>query len=351
MAEVVKQYLRLLGKDGKRCIVAHRAGRLGTGTAHRGDDALNVFAAVSEGAEQAVVILFLVGHLATRFEFVQFHAVVCQPISVRMRIGKLLLYLSVIIYLAFFRVDKQYLARLETPLFLNLAGFKAHHADFGSDNHHIVFSDKIAGRAQTIAVEHTAGIPSVAEHEGGGTVPRLHQDGMVFVEGFQVFRYGILLVEVFGHKHRHRMGQTHAGGNKELQHVIQRGTVAHARLHDGTDFIHIGNARRGEDAFAGFHPTPVSAYRIDFPVMRQQAERLRKAPCGKSIGAEARMHKGNAAREILTDQIRVIMPQLHRFQHAFIDNISGGQRGYVEIALRIKRQLADVIFNPFADNV
>ncbi|OAV75550.1 hypothetical protein Barb7_00822 [Bacteroidales bacterium Barb7] len=291
------------------------------------------------------------GYLATRFEFVQFHAVVCQPISVRMRIGKLLLYFPVIIYLSFFRVNKQYLARLKATLFLNIAGFKAHHADFGSDNHHVVFGDKITGGTQTIAVKHTAGIPSVAEHQGSRTVPRLHQYGMIFVEGFQVFRYGILLVEVFGHQHRHCMRQTHAGGNKKLQHVIQRGTVAHARLYDGTDFIHVGNARRGEDAFAGFHPTPISTYRIDFPVMRQQAERLRKAPSGKSIGAEARMHKGNAAREIQADQIRVIMPQLHRFQHALIDNISGGQRGDVEIALRIQRQLADVILNPFADNV
>ena len=163
---------------------------------------------------------------------------------------------------------------MQTPLFLYFIRFEVHYAHFGRHDHHAVFRDQVACRAQAVAIEHSSGIPSVAEKQGGRAVPRFHQDGMIFVERFQVFRYRVLFVETFRDQHRHGMWQAHAGRHEEFQHVVQRSAVAHIRLDDRAYLVYIRDAGRGQDAFTCFHPATVAPYRIDFPVVCQEAKRL-----------------------------------------------------------------------------
>ena len=97
---------------------------------------------------------------------------------------------------------------------------------------------------------------------------------MIFVERFQVFRYRVFFVETFRNQHRHGMWQAHAGRHEEFQHVVQRSAVAHIRLDDRAYLVYIRDAGRGQDAFTCFHPATVAPYRIDFPVVCQEAKRL-----------------------------------------------------------------------------
>ena len=56
------------------------------------------------------------------------------------------------------------------------------HAGFRRHDDAIVVGDEIARRTQAVAVERRADLLAVGEGDGGRTVPRLHQSGMIFVE-------------------------------------------------------------------------------------------------------------------------------------------------------------------------
>ena len=222
-------------------------------------------------------------------------------------------------------IDKQYLSRLEASFFLDGLRLEADDTSLACHHHHVIFRNEVACRTQAVTVQHTSGIPSVAEKQGGRSVPRFHQDGMVFVECLQVFADRILVVERFGHQHRHGMRQAQARHHEKLQYIVQRGAIAHARLDDGTDILYIAQSRRRKHTFPGFHPCTVSPDGIDFTVMRQEAERLGKAPRGEGVGAEAGMHDGKPAGEVRLCQVLEILAYLHRREHTFINNVLAGQ--------------------------
>ena len=233
LAEIVEENLGLVGEHGQRGVVTHGCGwLLGLGR-HGYDGAVDILFAIAEHH----FVFYQVGHgilhLASALQFLQLDAVGREPLAVRMGSGKALLDFSVIIDLAFLGVNQQNLAGLQTALLGNLSGVEVHDTHLTGHYHHVVLGDGVTGGAQTVAVEHTAGISAVAEKQGCRTVPRLHQDGVVFVESLEVFGDGVLVVEALGHHHAHGMGQGETAHDKELEHVVEAGRVAHARLHDG----------------------------------------------------------------------------------------------------------------------
>ena len=149
--------------------------------------------------------------------------------------SQLLLYLAVIIYLALLGVYQQYLTRLQAALLCHLRGIKVHHAYLTRHYHRVVLRNGIAGRAQSVAIQHATRKATVAEQQRSRTVPRLHQDRVILIERLQVFAYGVLVIEALRHKYRHSVRQRHSRHDKELQHIVQRSRVAHALLHNGCD--------------------------------------------------------------------------------------------------------------------
>ena len=57
------------------------------------------------------------------------------------------------------------------------------HAAFRGHDHPVVVGDAEARRPEAVAVERRADLPPVGERDRGRPVPRLHQRGMIFVEG------------------------------------------------------------------------------------------------------------------------------------------------------------------------
>ena len=235
LAEVVEERLRPVGEHGQRRVVAHRGRRLLAVDGHRHYRGVNILGAVAEHQLLAQQVFDTVLHMPARLQLLQLYAVCRQPLAVGMLGGQLLLDLSIIVYPALLGVYQQYLARLQTALLGNLRGVEVHHAHLRGHHHHVALGDGVACGAQAVAVEHAAREASVAEEQGRRAVPRLHQDGVVLVEGLQVLRDGVLVVERLRHEHAHGMGQRQARHHKELQHVVERGGVRHARLHDGGD--------------------------------------------------------------------------------------------------------------------
>ena len=311
LAEVVEENLRFVGEHGGRRVVAHGCNWLAAGGTHRHDGAFNVFACETEDAQFAGEVVHAVFHLSSALQVVQFDAVFGKPAAIGVGIGELFLDFSVIVDAPFLRVNEQDFSRLQSSLFFDVRSIEVNDACFRRHDHGVVFGDEIASGSETVSVKHAAGKTSVAEEQGSRTVPGFHEDGVVFVERLEFFADGVLVVETFGHEHRHGVGQTHAAHDHELQHVVQRSGVAHARLHDGAERSNVSERFGGEHRLASLHPGAVAADGVDFAVVSQEAERLSQSPGRERVGGEAGVNHCQSAGEVGLRQVREVFSQLH----------------------------------------
>ncbi len=284
LAEVIEKDLRAVTDDGQRRVVAHGCHGLLSGSSHRDDGTVDVLLSIAELDEPPLQMVHAVLHVATALQLLQLHAVLAEPLAVGMGLGQLGLDLAVVVDAALLRVDEQDLARLQSAFADHVARLEIHHAHFRGHHHHTLLRDGIARGAQTVAVEHAARIASVAEEQGGGSVPRLHQYRVVFVEGLQVFADGVLVIKTLRHEDGHGLRQRHAAHDEELKDVVERGRVRHALLDDGRDVADVAQRLARQHALAGLHPASVAADGVDFAVVSQQAEGLGQRPCGECVG-------------------------------------------------------------------
>ena len=339
LPEVVEQELRLAAEHGGGRVVAHRCHRLCAAGAHRHERAFYVFSRKSEGREAQPQVAHGIFHLAPAFQGVEFDAVGREPAAIGFGIGKAFLNFLVAQDFALERIDEQDFARLQPSFLLDFRCLVGQHARLGGNHELPALSDEVAGGAQAVAVEHAAGIASVAEEQGGRAVPRLHKDRMVFVESFEVFANRIFIVKALRHEHRHGVGQAQPRHHEKLQGVVERSRVAHAGLYDGADFLHVAEAGRGEHGLARLHPAAVAAYGVDFAVVRQEAEGLREAPRGERVGGKARVHHRQAAREVGLRKVGEVSAHLYRREHAFIYYCLRRKRHDVAAALLLRALL------------
>ena len=124
-----------------------------------------------------------------------------------MLLSQALLDFAIIVNLAFLGINQEDLTRLQTSLLGNLSWVEIHHTYLRSHYHHIVLGDGIAGRTQTVSIEHTTGIAAIAEEQGGRTIPWLHQDRVILIECLQILRDRVLVVEALWHHHSHGVRQ------------------------------------------------------------------------------------------------------------------------------------------------
>ena len=239
LAEVVEEYLRTVAYDSQRSVVAHRCDRLLTGCRHRHDCLFYVLLSESEGSQLAVVVLDAVGNVASALQVLQADAVCREPFAVRVRLGELSLDFAVVVYFAFLGVYEQNLARLQSAFAHDLAWLEVHHSDLARHYHHAAFSYGVAAWAQTVSVEHSAGIASVAEEQRRRSVPWLHEYAVVLVECFQVVAYRVLVVEALWHEYRHGLWQAQSAHHQELEQVVEARRVAHVGLDDRRDGLDV----------------------------------------------------------------------------------------------------------------
>ena len=293
----------------------------------------------------AVVIFNIVAYLTSTLEFVKFNTVGRQPFAIRSLVAEFVFNFTIIIDLTLFSIDKEQLTRLQASLFLNFRRFELNSTHFRSHQHHIVVRDEVARRAQAVTVEHTAGETSVREQKSGRTVPRLHQDRVVFVERLQVLTDRVLLVERFRNKHRHSVRQAHTRHKEELECVIEGSRVRHTRLNDRVNSLNIAQHLRREHTLARLHPGTVTTDGIDFTIMAKQTERLSQRPAREGIGRETRVHQSQTTGEIVIAQIREVFANLHRGKHTLINDILARKRNNIKILV------LDTVLNLLTDDV
>ena len=163
LTEVVEENLWLVGKHSKRSIITHGCCRFLTLGSHRNDGTIDIFLAKTELQFLASEVFHTIFHLTSAAQLFQFNTVGVQPLAVRMLLSQALLDFAIIVNLAFLGINQENLTRLQASLLGNLGWVEIHHTHLRSHNHHIVLGDGVAGRAQTITVEHTTGKSTIAE--------------------------------------------------------------------------------------------------------------------------------------------------------------------------------------------
>ena len=204
---VVEQFwLAREHRDGR--VGAHRADGFLAGRRHRRHQELQVFLAVAERLlpiEQRGV-----GGRRARADgrkLLQHDLRAGQPLAVGVGARQPPLQLVVGDDAALFEVDQQHLAGLQPPLGDDLLVRHRQHADFRRHDDQAVVGDDVARRAEPVAVERRGDLAAVGEGDRRRPVPRLHDRGVVLVEGAPLLVHERVAGPGLGDQRHRRMRQ------------------------------------------------------------------------------------------------------------------------------------------------
>ena len=353
LLEVVVQQARLVRQHRQRRVVAHRADRLDAVARHRRQHDALVLEGVAEGhlpLQQRVGVGLR--QLRRLRQVVDVDLVLVEPLAVRARRGERALDLLVLDDAALRGVDQEHLARLQPALAHHVFRRHVEHAGFRGQDDEIVLGHVIAARAQAVAVEHRADLRAVGERDRGGAVPRLHQAGVVLVEGALLVVHRLVVGPRLGDHHHHGVRQRAAREIEQLERVVEHARVAAVGVDDRADLADVVAERLGLEArLARVHPVGVAAHRVDLAVVGDVAVRVRAVPAGEGVGAEARMHQRQRGFHQRVVEVREILVELRREQHALEDDRARREADDVPVLGAGQRRGADLAVGALAHHV
>ena len=227
---------------------------------------------------------------------------------------------------ALLEVDQQHLARLQAPLLDDRLLRDRQHAHLGGEHDEPVVGDEVARRAQAVAVERRADLAAVGEGDRGRAVPRLHQRGVILVEGAPVLVHERVAGPGLGDQHHHGVGERVAAAHQELERVVEAGGVGLALVGDRPELRDVVAEQLGVDrGLARRHPVDVAAQRVDLAVMRDHPVGMRELPGREGVGREALVHERERALEARVLQVLVVGAELGHQHHALVDDGAAGQ--------------------------
>ena len=248
-----------------------------------------------------------------------------------MRVGELGLDLVVGDDAALLQIDEQHLAGLQPPFLHDLSSGIGQHAGFRRHDDEAVVGDEIARGAQAVAVERGADLAAVGEGHGGRAVPRLHQAGVIFVEGAALGIHQRIAGPGLGDQHHRRVGEAVAALHQELERVVEAGGVGLALIGDRPELADVlAEQRRGHARLPRRHPVDIAAQRVDLAVMGDHAVGVGELPGREGVGREALMDERERRREARMMQVGVIVAELIGEEHALVDERAAGQRHGIE---------------------
>ena len=246
--------------------------------------------------------------------------------------GELPLDLGIVDNAALLEVDQQHLAGLQAPFALDPLLRHRQHAGFGGEDHVVVVGHHVARRAQPVAVERRADLPSVGERDRRRPVPRLHQRGIVFVERLALRLHQRIAGPGLRDQHHHRMRERVAAGHQNLERVVDAGGIRLAVRDQRPHLVEIGPDQVGAHGAApGVHPVDVAADRVDLAVMRHEPVRVRELPGREGVGGEALVHQRERRLRQRVAQVRVEAADLARQQQPLVDHGPGREGRHVEV--------------------
>ena len=294
--EIIVEEPRLVGQDGERRVVAHRAHGLHAVAGHRSQRDALVLARVAEGdlpLEERLVVRQ--GRSRTIRQILEMHQMLVEPLAVGALADDLLLDLLVLDDAALLGVDEEHAPRLEAALGQDVFRRDLEHARLRSHDHQAVRGHVITRGAQTVAIEDRTDLLAIGEGDGGRAVPGLHQAGMKLIERLPIVVHALMVGPRLGDHHHDRVGQRAAGQDQEFEGVVEHRGVAALRVDHRQDLLHVLAEQLGvEERLARMHPVDVAAQGVDLAVVSDVAIGMCPRPGGESVGAESRVNQGES---------------------------------------------------------
>ena len=117
-------------------------------------------------------------------------------------------------------IDEEHPARSQSSAGGDLGFRQVDDSGFAGEDDGVLGHD-VPGRTQSVAVEHGSGEAAVGEGDAGRSVPGLHEQRVVFVEGPPLLGHGRVVLPGFGDHHQHGLRQRPAGGDHELEDRVE----------------------------------------------------------------------------------------------------------------------------------
>ncbi len=168
-----------------------------------------------------------------------------EPLLIGMRLCEFRLDFLVGDDAALLKVNEQHLARLQSP-FLDDAFLRCHeHACLRRHDNEVVARDEVARRAQAVAVQRGADLQAVGEGHAGRAVPRLHEGGVILVEGAPLVVHQRVAGPRFRDQHHRRVRERVAALHQEFERVVETGRVRLAFIGDRPELGNVVAEQRG----------------------------------------------------------------------------------------------------------
>ena len=204
------------------------------------------------------------------------------------------------------------------------------HAHLGGHDDALVAGDEIARGAQPIAIEGGADLASVGEGDCRRAVPRLHQRGVILVEGAPLLVHERIARPGLRDHHHHRMRERIAALHQELERVVEAGGIGLALVGDRPQPVDVvAEQVRGHRGLPRRHPVVVAAQRVDLAVVGDHPVGMRQRPGREGVGGEALVHQRQRALEVRIVQVGIIGDELVGEEHALVDDGAAGDRDRV----------------------
>ena len=244
---------------------------------HGGENHALVLMGVAKGdlALQESVAVGLAG-LGGLGETLELDHVLVEPLAIGTLGGELGLHLGIVHDAALLCVDQEHAAGLQAALLLDLVGGEFKHAGFGRHDDKSVLGDVEARGAQAVAVEDRTDVLTVGKRDRGRAIPRLHEAGVVLVEGLAGVVHRLVVGPRLGDHHHDRVREGATGEVEQLQRVIEHRGIGAVGIDDRVDLLDVfAEDLGGEIGRAGVHPVDVAAQGVDLAVVRDVAVRVR----------------------------------------------------------------------------
>ncbi len=276
-------------------------------------------------------------------QFLQLDLCAAEPLAIGMASGQRRLDLVVGNQAAFLEVDQQHLARLQPPLGDDLVLGNLQYAHFGRHHDAVVPGDEIARGPQAVAIERGADLAAVGEGDRGRAVPRLHQRGVIFVEGAALLIHQRIAGPRLRNHHHHGVRERVAALHQEFERVVEAGGVRLAFIGDRPEPADVLAVEvRAHRRLPRRHPVDVAAQRVDLAIMGDHPVGMRQRPGREGVGRETLVHECERALEIRLVQVGVVLAELVGEEHALVDHGAARQRarviaGHAAVAALIDR--------------
>ena len=134
-----------------------------------------------------------------------------------------------------FNIYRQHFTRLHPALGHHLFRGVVVHANFRSNGEMAIFGDNVAGRTQTIAIQHTARIAAIGQHNPRRPVPGFQVHRVVFVKGPQIRIHVFDILPGRRNQQAHRPEQIHPAHQQYFQHIVEAAGIGAVHIDQRAD--------------------------------------------------------------------------------------------------------------------